>query len=955
MNKLIKQKKKIKGGESKCTRIPNHRYPDYVIDKLNFLGNNKDNDFNEIFIMILMKILSIFDNRHDFKPGRSVLLPAEIKAILNPKIVALKNKISYYHDKEKKLSSYEYNLLLKLLKIYEKCPLSKEVEEQVLNFIYQDILISSKLPTKIYNNETDQNDATIFDNQIIFEHEYDLIKACNYNCQIRLENGKKYVYPVSKTDGSKNTLLANIKQKIANDIGIIAPKENRAEYIDTRIKFCIDVSSIGKWVFQNNKDSISIVESIFDDYDHFKKQFDRHQIENDTVQLCDGNIQLNVFKVVDDDNNLQWIDNNFYPESLPTLQSKIMLSPEGDIAGVNKFSQAITSVIRNILTPSARDSYELIKKIFYSDIISIPNSEQLIQNNFSERCMDFKRIMDMGKLAFTMYKNRRFQKSDDKSEYVVLVTHDRMLYAIALCLRCPVIYVNIGSHEKAVKREIFADLDFKDIKKTEKHTIISHPRKLEIRLPIEPNYKPIYENLKKLIENIYQSFKGFTNEYNDIQINTDIIQLYQHLKIFNYNTIPDTNSRKQYLNWCINNGIILLYNYIYYAISYINNLFKNIINITNELELILSIDVTEESYTPSGINNLKTQLEILKNRYNINYNYVNVEQINQEVRNIHTLIKNYNSFIVDVNKEFENESENYKDEYVLTNYITRDPNIHNRIINIFKKNFNIKEYKILYHINHIGLFNEYMNSCNLRRNDLIKISNESYIRNLEKIYSYIEDVLKDSIEGGGQKRPRDSTPLFAPATPPHTQERKYIKKLRTDTVRVEDIYSSLFNFNIIDKFSMHLLNFTIEKGLERFKYITDDNITTIDEYNESNIIEITYMMLYKAFLYHLNAFNYANQIINMEISETSDLCFKLEENINTRDKMIDKIINITHIDFNNSIISNILDPTSNINTLIETAFNSSYCFDKFPIKGGFKNKNRFNFYKSFVKTLKRTI
>ena len=78
-------KKNKKKGGADCSP-DNVLYPSFHYDNLKFLGNN-NSEFSPEFIEILLDIMDIFDNRHDFKPGRSVLTPIELKNVLHVKRV----------------------------------------------------------------------------------------------------------------------------------------------------------------------------------------------------------------------------------------------------------------------------------------------------------------------------------------------------------------------------------------------------------------------------------------------------------------------------------------------------------------------------------------------------------------------------------------------------------------------------------------------------------------------------------------------------------------------------------------------------------------------------------------------------------------------------------------------------------------------------------------------------
>lgn len=930
----MRGKKKIPGGGD-CAP-PEVVYPDYNIDELNVLGNNTI-EFTKKFTVNLLKLLCIFDNRHDFKPGRSVLTPAEVKNTLNPYVQLIQDEVSSSAE----ITVKEKEILMKLITIYKKCPMSKEIEPHVVDIIYNDILFASKLPEKNYSHD---DTSILTNNTVVFEHEVDLITACGYDIQIRYDNGKPYVYP-SNTDKG-NILLTQIKTKIATDIDI--------PDID-KVKFCIDVSSIGKWVFQNNKnDNLNIIESIFDDYDHFKRKPGRIPIGNNDIQLCNGNLQLELFKVIQsgDINDLIWRD-----KDNSSLESKVLLSPDGDTAGVNKLSQAISAVIRSKNNPDAIDAYELIKKIFYQGL-----QDDVIKPNYISRSFDYKRIMDLGKLAFTLYNNRKFKQKIPGSNYVVLITHDRMLYALALCLRCPVIYVNIASGEET-SRLIKPNIPSPNGDMTQ-HTVLSHPRKIEIRLPVKPNFQAIYNELRLFIEKIKDTFK---NTYSKIE--SVIIKSFEFYKTLQ-DDIPailsspalDESNRKLRINIYLKKIIILFGNYVNYAISYINNIILNAESITTELEAILIEkpleDSTNEMYKEAA-DKLKQEYDTIKIRYNIKYNYIDKSQIDEEINNINKMINSFTLFIDNLNTVFAIEATEDIDKY-----IKEQPNIHNRVINEYKRTFKIQDYKVTYHIHFMSIFNELFKNCDLRRTNLPKMSHQPFLNNLNNMLNIIKTV---SQLGGGEKRKRSESPEprysnkqyenFRPKTPePRLLEPKKPKITYYPLLPIEDIYGDI-SYNV-NNYAVHLLNHSIEKELERFQYIEDDKIEAIITENREDILNI---MIYKIHTYQEKSYYYASILNDMlqngdiatgkENDTVKELCQKLLETITNKNKMIQKFQNIYHIEDKN-IDYRLLSLEKPIKKEIINIMQRN-CLS---VPGGGKNAPlRYKFYNVFLKEFKKSL
>lgn len=1072
-------KKKIKGGGDCGNK--ELKYPEYSQDNLKFLGNNSS-EFSEKFIELLLRILCIFDNRHDFKPGRSVLTPAEVKNTLNPYMEDIKKDLES-SIAINSVSITEGEILHKLITIYKKCPMSKETEPLVIDVIYNDILQAAKLPDKIYSTD----DASIFtNNTVIFPHEYDLIKACNYNVQIRYDNGKPYVHP-SNTYGI-NRLLEQMKKKIAADVDIS----------DTQlIKFCIDVSSIGKWVFQDNKsDNSHIIESIFDDYDHFKRKMNRTNINTEDIQLCDGNLQLKIFKVIntpventsDIRNDLKWYDKDDV-----TLKSKVMLSPEGDTAGVNKLSQAITALSRSRIDENTKDAYELIKQIFYNEI----TDEEKIKKKFAERCFDFKRIMDLGKLAFSLYKNRKFEKEKKEGNvsienpYVVLVTHDRMLYALALCLRCPVIYVNIGSEQKHIE-SITPDLPSPGEKEVKPVLYVSsHYRKIEIRLPVKPNYENIYKELKEFINKIRETFYHYINishkhEFKNVDI--DIFKFYNEIQTLvpGIDTISDENNRKIRINIYLKKIINLLGRYINYSIDYISNILTHIDDIHDALEKILKkLEESEDDYKLNA-DILKNKYNDIKNKFGIKYNYIDKTQLDEEIHNVTTMINSYNMFISNLNEQFRSE--------ITTNkimYINEQPNIHNRVINEFKRTFNVKDYENTYHINLLNIFNEIIKNCDLRRNTLPKISSEPYLNNLNNMINIIVSQVGPFKEGGGNDKfvkaagggppipvtpqgspqkpqgtprggplvvvqtynipppepivdpisetpaieqeegyptmspsqgdipmsPSQGTPQGSPQKPKRSQgtpqkqqiqrgtpekpprapkkpkrptmspsqgyipmsesqgeeivmsqeeqkqrdleqmkkrkgkeakEKKegLISSLKSIKLKaVEDIYQTIPQRNYFNKYSYHLLDYLIEKELQRYKYITDDSIIYDEIIYDDENNNISYMMLYQVYIYFYKLKYYRNMLKDFEKEiEDNRIYIKAYE----KEKAFIQLLR------------NKIKKYNNLYKYMVTKTKKICPFVDIPLMGGSKEKNhtiknRYNFYNTFLKEFKKSL
>ena len=358
------------------------------------------NDFTKDDISIIVEILSIFDNRHDFKPGsrNQSLTLNEVLSLLSDKSKEIHNKIDtlYRNDSAKKT-------LLKDL-------LNKHCQAEVSKYTRNTCKTTDKPDYQV----EDYMIGTVFKEQLIYQRPtYDYTAGGD----IEITNTASIRFPTKESleeacgikEDTHNPLLEKILNKLSQVTGK-APKE---------IRFCIDVSSVGEWVFHHSSKRMAEthLKTIVDDYDCFRINPNRSRLVH-PFTLTKNHIALSNFTVTND--KITWNS----PGRTGTLNLQRTTR-----AGVSIMAEAIRIVLDSKAKKarSEQAASELIKQIFQLPFIDISKHE------YGKHIMDFKRLMDTTKLAVTMLYN---QVSNYK---VILVTHDHMLYLLAKTLQCPVI------------------------------------------------------------------------------------------------------------------------------------------------------------------------------------------------------------------------------------------------------------------------------------------------------------------------------------------------------------------------------------------------------------------------------------------------------------------------------------------------------------------------------------
>ena len=361
------------------------------------------NDFTKDDISIIVEILSIFDNRHDFKPGsrNQSLTLNEVLSLLSDKSEEIHNKIDtlYRNDSAKKT-------LLKDL-------LNKHCQAEVAKYTRNTCKTTDKPDYQV----EDYMIGTVFKEQLIYKRPtYDYTAGGD----IEITNTASIRFPTKESleeacgikEDTHNPLLEKILNKLFQVTGK-APRD---------IRFCIDVSSVGEWVFHHSSKRMAEthLKTIVDDYDCFRINPNRSRLVH-PFTLTKNHIALSNFTVTND--KITWNS----PGRTGTLNLQRTTR-----AGVSIMAEAIRIVLDSKESKakkarSERAASELIKQIF-----ELPFTE-ISKHEYGKHIMDFKRLMDTTKLAVTMLYNK-------VSNYkVILVTHDHMLYLLAKTLQCPVI------------------------------------------------------------------------------------------------------------------------------------------------------------------------------------------------------------------------------------------------------------------------------------------------------------------------------------------------------------------------------------------------------------------------------------------------------------------------------------------------------------------------------------
>ena len=367
---------------------------------------------------IIIEILSIFDNRHDFKPGSR-----NQSLTLNEVLVLLSDKSELIHRKIIASKSDNKLLLQELLNIHCKAAVARYTRNTCETIDNPDYRVEDYMIN------------TVFQEPIVIERKSHLGDGTKYkryeisNMQKLKFSSKESLEAACGLGSDSNPLLEDLLEKLATLMG--TDSQN--------IRFCIDVSSIGEWVFHHNasRTADTHLKTIADDYDCFRINPDRQRLvqpftlKNNHVILTDFTVQSNTIK---------WRS--------PEREGELTLK-RTTRAGVAIMAEAIRIVLdsRKSKSKTARSEEaapELINTIFKLPY-NIPSLE------YGKHIMDFKRLMDTTKLSLTLLYNKI-------SPYkVILVTHDKMLYLLAKTLQCPVIFTlkNVDH-----TRELLFDIPF---------------------------------------------------------------------------------------------------------------------------------------------------------------------------------------------------------------------------------------------------------------------------------------------------------------------------------------------------------------------------------------------------------------------------------------------------------------------------------------------------------------
>lgn len=386
--------------------------------------------FNPQEMFILMDMMSIFDNRHDFRPGtRNMSIDLNnLLQLLREKADQVRSRIDTSVREENRSLFHSllnrHCLRLKPGERYNKasCGTSdnpdKDVEEFIFKRIFKEPIIETQRHTKkniaVYNPTQSSIDVTKI---LRFQDKDEIIKACA--CTIDEETGR--VLPIEK---KRNPLLDKLIAGIALKAGGVNPED---------IRFCIDVSKVGDWFFRH--DGLSNppethLQTIADDYDTFSANPNRTPLPT-SFQLTDNHIALSAFNFYHSDET----DRVAWSSQLGT-DNPINLATDIRV-GVKTFADAIRIVLEHKKYTQSKAA------IFIKNLFQLPPSQPSIRLQeryatvYGKHIMDFKRLMDISKLAVArLYNNISV---NNKNYYVVLVTHDTMLFLVAKLLGCPVI------------------------------------------------------------------------------------------------------------------------------------------------------------------------------------------------------------------------------------------------------------------------------------------------------------------------------------------------------------------------------------------------------------------------------------------------------------------------------------------------------------------------------------
>lgn len=376
------------------------------------------NEFTPYEVSIIMEILSIFDNRHDFKQGarNQSLSINEVLALLAAKASKILGDIDRLPENLNK------RILFELLTIHcmeiaastlKRCKTPINPDSKVVDFMFKHIFKEPISSQKVSYNNGFVN-KPINKRIIRFGTKEAIAEACN--CSI---DGKDKV----TVKAGRNKFLDSLLQQLSEETGFATDK----------IKFCIDVSNIGEWVFRHDgikTSSSTHLVTIADDYDTFRKNSYKTVLPS-AFSLEKNHIALKSFDVTS--SQIAWNKNN-----------KINLVSDNR-AGVARMAEAIRIVLDSKGTTTKAKSKQAALEIISDIFGTIPGSPM----DYGKHIMDFKRLMDTTKLAVTQL----FNATTD--HLVILVTHDRLLFLLAKMVQCPVILtVKNPDHS----REMYIDI-----------------------------------------------------------------------------------------------------------------------------------------------------------------------------------------------------------------------------------------------------------------------------------------------------------------------------------------------------------------------------------------------------------------------------------------------------------------------------------------------------------------
>ena len=448
------------------------------VEKMEDYKNSKVH-FTAEEVEIIIEILSIFDNRHDFREGgrnQSITIDDVLK-LLQDKTQAIRKKITDTMKNKKQLEQL-LNIHCSSVKKHtiRSCATAVNPDKEVEKFIITRMLQEKLTPPKAQPSSTDINGKSI-----IFSSREELIKACGYT--LDSEGG------VVATQGRYNPFLSHMLDSLSKIVKSTPDK----------IKFCIDYSKVGEWVFRHDGRTDDASRT------HFTTIADNY----DTFTNISGNISLPL-PISLQKNHIMLEKFNLYSEKITWSSSQYRSKQEitfrnNDMLGVATMSEAISIVLSR--TNKKSRAVGLIKRIF-----KLPYEKGAITADvYGKHIMDFKRLMDMSKLAVTL----AFNKHDEDNRTFILVTHDVMLYLLAKMYKCPVIYTAVYGDGK---RELLFDIP--QLSQAQRQTFKAAQEQILAAfwidfppITVEIHYKPQEVTIKQLPKDPEQLFNTLLNVF----------------------------------------------------------------------------------------------------------------------------------------------------------------------------------------------------------------------------------------------------------------------------------------------------------------------------------------------------------------------------------------------------------------------------------------------------------